>query len=98
MDYFVLLIVSLCLMVLYCSFSIACFIKYRKYIDPFMKSTIFCYLFAFLAKPVFWFVCLQLEDYNKLITREGQSKPLVPIRSSVAGIVSGICFLIIHIF
>jgi hypothetical protein len=42
-------------MIMYCSLSITCFVKYRRYLDPFMKSHIFAYTFAFIAKPIFWF-------------------------------------------
>ena len=93
-----LFIVSLCLMIVYCSLSVACFVKYRRFLDPFMKSNIIAYIFAFLAKPIFWFASLKLEEYNSVPARDGKTKLLIPIRSSIGGMVSGICFLIIHIF
>jgi len=71
MDYLMLLIVSLCLMTVYCSLSITCFVKYRRFLDPFMKSNIIAYSFAFLAKPVFWGASMGLEKYNNISARDG---------------------------
>jgi hypothetical protein len=64
MDYWVLYIVSLCIMVTYAALGLFMFLTRIKIMDAFMKSNIFIYIFAFAAKPLFWYFCWQLELYN----------------------------------
>lgn len=69
-DYLTLLIVSLCLMTVYLPLSITCFVKYRRFLDPFMKTKMIACSFAFLTKPVFWGASLGLEKYNSIDARD----------------------------
>jgi hypothetical protein len=67
MDYEVLWIVSLSMTLIYCGCGGTVFVKYRRYLDPFMKSNITIYFCAFVAKTFFWLASYELELYNNTI-------------------------------
>ena len=95
MDFMVLWIVSVILLILYATFGGILLHKYRKLLDPFIKSNISIYLIAFVVKFIFWLASWQLEKYNISISDSTQA--LVPIRSTLGSIVSGISFMILQI-
>lgn len=96
MEYWVLCYVSLMIMLIYLTLGITVFARFRKILDPFMKSNIIIYLIAFCAKPVFWYFCYKLEVYNLSIENIA-TIPLVPIRSTIGSVISAMCFMILQI-
>jgi hypothetical protein len=83
-DYYILLITNAIMAIVFCTLSIIFFSKYRKSMDDFMMSKVLCYLFSFLSKPVFWYLCLHFDEEKTIPT--------------AASVVSGITFLSLHIF
>jgi hypothetical protein len=96
MDYWVLVYVSSCFFLIYLALSLFMIFRYRKIMDPFMKSNIIIYQIAFFAKPIFWYYSERLELYN-LSIENATELPLVPIRSTLGSVVSAMCFMIIQI-
>ena len=96
MDYLVLWILSFIFLIIYASLGVVILLRYRKILDSFIKSSISIYICAFIVKPFFWLACWALQYYNQ--KAYDTSKPLVPTRSTLGSLISGMCFLILHIF
>jgi hypothetical protein len=88
---------SLLIMAVYLTLAFPILIKYRPLMDAFMKANIGTYLFAFTAKPLFWFISYRLDIYNKSIHKWVQQEPLIPIDSPFGAVISAMSFLILHI-
>ena len=97
MESTVPLIINVCVMVTYCTGAIFCYYKYRSYLDVFMKSNMIIYFCAFIVKPLYWLACYLLYLHYKVAIRERESSLLHPISDSIGDLMSGICFLIIHV-
>jgi putative Mn2+ efflux pump MntP len=99
MEYTTLWITSLIMAILYSSFGGPVYFKYRTLLDPFQKATILIFVCAFILKTIFWYISEIYDENNREIYSEDPSNKIriLPIKTSLGSLVSGMSFIIYHI-